>query len=244
LTGRITILTIFPEIFDSFLDTGLVKKATAKNLVRIDRINIRDFARNRHRSVDDAPYGGGAGMLMKVEPVVEALEAAGEGMRIVLTPRGEVFDQETARRLAREEALVLLCGRYEGFDERIFEFADMKLSIGDFVVHGGEVAAMAVTEAVVRLHPEFMGNAESLGEESHSSGPLEYPQYTRPPEFRGLGVPPVLLSGNHEMIRRWRRGQSLLATKRRRPDIFSRLELDEEDEKLLEETLREEEGKP
>jgi tRNA (guanine37-N1)-methyltransferase len=235
LTRRITILTIFPEIFDSFLGVGLLQKALARGILQIERINIRDFARDAHRSVDDAPYGGGAGMLMKVEPVVEAIEAAGEGKKILFSPGGSLLTQETVQKLAQEEKLVLLCGRYEGIDERVLSFIDMELSIGDFVLHGGEAAAMALVEAVVRLYPQFMGNEASLSEESHAAALLEYPQYTRPPSFRGMEVPQVLLSGNHEVIRRWRRGQALLRTRRRRPDLFERIELSDEDRRLLEE---------
>jgi tRNA (guanine37-N1)-methyltransferase len=241
LIRTINILTIFPEIFDSFLETGLVQKARAKGIVDIHRINIRDFARDAHRSVDDTPYGGGAGMLMKVEPLVEAIEASGEGKRIVLVPQGQTFTHGIARDLAGEDTLTLICGRYEGFDERIFRFVDMQLSIGDFVLHGGEVAAMAVIEAVVRLQPQFMGNRQSLSEESYASGILEYPQYTRPPSFRDMDVPPVLLSGNHEKIRQWRRGRALLRTKRQRPDIFAAIDLSSEDRALLEEAEKNEE---
>lgn len=236
---HIKILTIFPEAFDSFLSTGLLKKAIDRDILKVDRINIRDFTHDPHRSVDDTPYGGGAGMLMKVEPVVEALESAGEGRRIILTPRGRPFTQADARELADEEAMILVCGRYEGFDERVYAFVDMEVSLGDFVLHGGEVAAMAVVEAVVRLHPRFMGNETSLLEESHAAGLLEYPQYTRPPSFRNLDVPEVLVSGNHEKIRRWRRGRALALTRTRRPDLFVRLELDDEDLKLVEEAERE-----
>jgi tRNA (guanine37-N1)-methyltransferase len=235
----IKILTIFPEAFDSFLSTGLLKKAVEKNILDVERINIRDYTHDPHRSVDDTPYGGGAGMLMKVEPVVEALESAGPGRRVILTPRGRPFTQADARKLADGDSMILVCGRYEGFDERVYAFVDMEVSLGDFVLHGGEVAAMAVIESVVRLHPGFMGNEASLFEESHAAGLLEYPQYTRPPSFRDLDVPEVLVSGNHEKIRRWRRGRALAITRARRPDLFVRLELDEADLELLEEAERE-----
>lgn len=243
MVRHIKILTIFPEIFDSFLRVGLLRKAVEKDVVLIERINIRDFAGDVHRSVDDTPYGGGAGMLMKVEPVVEAIESAGNGKRIVLSPRGRTFTQEIARELAGEESLLLICGRYEGFDERIFSFVDMELSLGDVVLHGGEAAAMAVIEAVVRLHPRFMGNLDSLSEESHASGLLEYPQYTRPPSFRDIEVPQVLLSGNHEKIRSWRRAQALLSTRKRRPDLFSEIELSKEDALLIKDAEEEKEHK-
>ena len=239
MTQTIKILTLFPEVFDSFLGAGLLGKAVERSVVRVERIDIRDFTSDVHRSVDDAPYGGGAGMLMKAEPAVEALASAGEGTRILLSPRGEPFTQAIARTLAGRDTLILLCGRYEGIDERVRRFVDMELSLGDFVLHGGEVAAMAVIESVVRLAPAFLGNEASLCEESHAEGLLEYPQYTRPPTFRGLQVPEVLLSGNHERIRRWRRGQALLVTKQRRPDLFAKLELGDEDRKLLDEAEEE-----
>ena len=229
----IKMLTIFPEIFDSFLKVGLLEKAIAKGSLDVETINIRDFTDDPHRSVDDTPYGGGAGMLMKVEPVVKALEAAGDGKKILLSPQGRRFDQKRAMELAKQEKLVFLCGRYEGFDERICRYVDMLLSVGDYVLHGGEVAAMVITEAVVRLHPDFMGNEHSLSEETFSSGLLEYPQYTRPESFRGMGVPKILLSGHHENMRRWRRGFALLRTKRLRPDLFERLTFSEEDIVLL-----------
>lgn len=239
MTGRFVIVTIFPEVFDSFLGCGLIGKAIEAGKIAVDRIDIRDFTSDPHRSVDDAPFGGGAGMVMMPGPVVEALGAAPRGHRILLTPQGRPLTQDRARRLAAHDVLVIVCGRYEGFDERIRDHVDIEISLGDFVLHGGEVAAMAVIEAVVRLDEGFLGNPESTVEESFREGLLEYPQYTRPRTFEGRAVPEVLLGGNHEAIRRWRRVQRLLRTKRRRPDLFEALDLDEEDRLLLEQAERE-----
>lgn len=234
MNKKIKILTIFPEIFDSFLQTGLILKALQKGIVNIERINIRNFSRESHQKVDDYPYGGGAGMLMMVQPVVEAIESAGEGKKILLSPSGILLTQKIVHILSMEESLIIVCGRYEGIDERVRFFVDTELSIGDFVLHGGEVAAMALIESIIRLYPQFMGNEQSLNEESHSSGILEYPQYTRPRSFRGLDVPEVLLSGDHEKIKRWRRTQALLKTKSLRPDLWEKIHLSDEDKKLIE----------
>jgi tRNA (guanine37-N1)-methyltransferase len=235
------VLTIFPEIFDSFIGCSLIGKSISSGSIRIDRIDIRSHAADAHRSVDDAPYGGGAGMVMMPGPVIGALRTAPPGHRVMLTPQGEPLTQKTARELASHETLVLVCGRYEGFDERIRGHVDREVSLGDFVLHGGEVAAMAVIESVVRLGTDFLGNPDSVLEESFSEGLLEYPQYTRPSEFEGLAVPKVLLGGNHERIGRWRRAQRLVRTKRRRPDLLASLDLDEEERLLLEEAEGEEE---
>lgn len=221
---RFDILTLFPEIFDSYLGQSLVNKAIEKGLIQVDRWNIRDWAEGRHHKVDDRPYGGGPGMVIMPGPVFgcvdyvrQAAEPAGE--LILLTPRGERFNDAVARELATKERLLLLCGRYEGFDERIHEgLGAREVSIGDFVTNGGEVPAMAIIDAVVRFVPGVLGDEESAAVDSFARPEwVEYPQYTRPPEFRGQTVPEVLLSGDHEKIARWREQEAnRLSTERRR----------------------------
>ncbi|MFQ6096762.1 MAG: tRNA (guanosine(37)-N1)-methyltransferase TrmD [Armatimonadota bacterium] len=239
---RIDVVTIFPGMFDGPLNYSITKRALDRGLVEIHVHDLRDYARDRHRVVDDYPYGGGAGMVMKPEPWFRAIEAIsgtkGERAHVVLlTPQGHVLTQDKVRELARRPRLLLMCGRYEGVDERVREaLVDEEVSIGDFIVSGGEVAALVVIEAVIRLVPGVVGNEESPADESFSAGLLEYPQYTRPSDYRGLQVPEVLLSGHHEQIRRWRRREALRRTRDRRPDLFDRLELTSEDRALLEET--------
>ncbi len=233
------ILTIFPGMFSSPLEESMVGKACDRGLVEIRRHNIRHFATDRHQMTDDRPFGGGEGMVMKPEPIVSALRAIGDigppGRCILLTPQGRLFSQEIARELSRLPRLILICGRYEGVDERVAEyFTDDQISIGDYVLTGGELAAMVVVDAVVRLLPGALGNACSAMADSFSEPVLEHPQYTRPQDFEGMNVPAVLLGGNHESIRRWRRGQSLLRTSMRRPELFARLSLTAEDLALLE----------
>lgn len=233
---RFHVLTIFPEAFDSFLGASLLGKAIKGGRVRVERVQIRDFSTSRHRTTDDAPYGGGAGMVMLVEPMVRALESVPEEARprVLLDPRGRPLTQADVQRWAKGRELTLVCGRYEGVDERLRSFVDEEVSLGDFVLSGGEVAAMAIIDAVCRLVPEVLGNADSVVDESFADGPLlEFPQYSRPAEFRGQRVPDELLSGDHERIRRWRRKMSLAHTRRIRPDLFARLELTEEDRRLL-----------
>jgi tRNA (guanine37-N1)-methyltransferase len=239
VTRRFNILTIFPSVFDSFLECSLIGKAVEAGRLVVERTDIRDFATDPHRSVDDAPYGGGAGMVMQPGPVVEALRRAPEGLKVLVTPQGERYTQETARELSRHETLVLVCGRYEGFDERIRHHVDREVSLGDFVLQGGEVAAMAIIESIARLGEDVLGNPDSVIEESFTDGLLEYPQYTRPRTFEGRPVPEILLGGNHAAIGRWRRQQRLLRTRRRRPDLLG--DLDEEDRLLLREALENEE---
>lgn len=243
---RFDVVTIFPELITAATDVGLVQKALQGGVLQLRMRSPRDFARDRHRSVDDAPYGGGSGMVMMPEPLMDAIddldaEADARGLprarRILLTPQGRPFDQAKARQFAELPALMLVCGRYEGVDERVREQMQEELSLGDFVLNGGEVAALAVIEAVGRLVPGMVGNAESLAEESHASGLLEYPQYTRPRVFRGCPVPEVLLSGNHAEITRFRRKAALRRTRARRPDLFSQLSLSEEDRRLLDDDL-------
>ncbi|MFV0373044.1 tRNA (guanosine(37)-N1)-methyltransferase TrmD [Microbacterium sp.] len=229
---RIDIVTIFPAFFD-VLDVSLLGKARERGILRVDVHDLRDAAHDRHRTVDDTPYGGGAGMVMKPEPWGETLDGilTGESVLIVPSPAGHRFTQATARELAQESHLVFACGRYEGIDQRVIDHYSSRtrvrlLSLGDYVLNGGEVAAMAMTEAIGRLLPGMVGNPDSLVEESHETGLLEYPSYTKPSVWRGLDVPLVLLSGNHAAIATWRQEQSWERTRRVRPDLLARLDSD------------------
>jgi tRNA (guanine37-N1)-methyltransferase len=219
-----TVITIFPRMFDSALGHSILKRAQERGLIEIAFIDPRQYTTDRHHSVDDTPYGGGEGMVMKPEPLVAAIEAARnkapQARVVLLTPQGRVFDQATARRLSLEHEIVLVCGRYEGIDERVKAFVDEEISIGDYTLSGGEPAAMVVIDAVARLVPGVLSNESSVLDESFVEDALEYPQYTRPEDFRGMKVPPILLSGDHERIRRWRREQSLNLTRTRRPDLY------------------------
>lgn len=224
---RIDVLTLFPGIFAGPLDESILKRAREAGILDINLHNIRDWAPDRHHVVDDTPYGGGAGMVMKPEPIfaaVEAVRALAEpaGRVVLLTPQGRVFNQALASELAAEARLLLLCGRYEGVDERVREhLVDDEISIGDYVLGGGELPALVVIETVARHVPGVLGSEESLAHESHSGGLLEYPQYTRPAEFRGWKVPDVLLSGHHGEVEKWREQQRLERTRQRRPDLLS-----------------------
>lgn len=240
---KFDILTLFPGMFSGPFDESIIKRAREKQLIDIDIHNIRDWATGRHQVTDDAPYGGGAGMVMKVEPLtacIESVKSLHPGSTVVLTsPRGRRLTHQVATELAGREGLIIVCGRYEGIDERVRTLCiEDDISIGDVVLSGGEIAAMAIVDAVTRLIPEVLGNDESAGGDSFCDGLLEYPHYTRPPEFRGLTVPEVLLSGNHELIRRWRRHESLRNTKSLRPDLISGLMLTKEDRKILAELER------
>lgn len=235
MTWTAHVVTIFPEAFESFLRTGLLGKARDKGLVSVVTVDIREHTTDRHRSTDDAPYGGGAGMVMLAEPVIKAVEACEVERRILLTPQGRPFTQAVSAELAALKSIALVCGRYEGFDERIRHYVDDEISIGDFVLNGGEVAAMVVIDAVSRLVPGVLGNPESVRTESHAGLLLEHPQYTRPAELRGLAVPPVLLGGNHAEVDRWRRRQAMRRTRDRRPDLWARFEPTDADLALLEE---------
>ena len=228
---QFSVLTIFPEFFDSFLSCGLMAKALEAGVVSVDRINPRDFATDRHHTVDDRPYGGGPGMVMGLPTLVSALRSLPRpGRMLMLSPAGRPLSQRFAAELASEEALTLLCGRYEGIDARMFDLFDITpVSVGDFVLSGGESAAACLMEAVSRLVPGFMGKDASAEEESFSSGLLEYPHYTRPEVFEGLPVPPELLSGHHAAIAAWRRERSLETTLARRPDLFDAVPLSRED---------------
>lgn len=238
-----TILTLFPSIFESPLNESLIKKARDKGLLDFNIVYIRDFATDIHRTCDDAPFGGGAGMVMKVEPIHDAMQQVdrtwGRPRYVLLTPHGRIFDQETAARFSRLPHLALVCGRYEGVDERLLPLVDEEVSIGDYILSGGEAAALAVIDAVSRLVPGVLGNAASPVDESFMDGLLEYPQYTRPREFAGMEVPEPLLSGNHEDIRRWRRKASLKRTILRRPDLMEKFRPTKEDALLIREVMEE-----
>ncbi len=231
------VLTLFPRMIRAYASESILGKALERGHLALDVTDVRDFAPGKHRVTDDTPYGGGAGMVMKVEPLVGAIEAA-KARRpgapvVLLSPRGPTFTQAKARELAARGSVILVCGRYEGVDERAMSCIDEECSVGDFVLTGGELGALIVFDAVARLVPGVLGNAESAVTESFESGLLEHPHYTRPPEFRGLAVPAVLQSGDHARIAQWRRWQSLQLTRARRPDLFAKVELTAADRKLL-----------
>ncbi|MFA5701504.1 MAG: tRNA (guanosine(37)-N1)-methyltransferase TrmD [Desulfuromonas sp.] len=223
---QFAVLSLFPQMFSSPFAQSIIGKAVEKGLLRIEAHQLRDYAQGRHQVTDDAPYGGGDGMVMKPEPVCRGIEDMRQrypqAQVVLLTPQGRMFNQAEAQRLASHKALVLVCGRYEGFDERIRTYVDAEYSIGDYVLTGGELPAMVIIDAVARLVPGVLGNAGSAGQDSHSDGLLEFPHYTRPVEFDGQQVPEVLLSGNHAHIEAWRRKQQLERTKERRPDLWQR----------------------
>ncbi|MXY85465.1 MAG: tRNA (guanosine(37)-N1)-methyltransferase TrmD [Chloroflexi bacterium] len=223
---RIDVITIFPPLLAGAFEHSIIKRARDRGIVELHVHDLRDHTDDRHRTVDDYPYGGGAGMVMKPEPWFRAVETLrsqdNPGRTALLTPQGQRLDQALARRLAREDRLIILCGRYEGVDERVREhLVDEEISIGDYVLSGGEPAAVVLVDALVRLQPGALGSPQSTVEESFSAGLLEYPQYTRPPEFRGWRVPDVLLSGDHGAVERWRRERQIERTRARRPDLLS-----------------------
>jgi tRNA (guanine37-N1)-methyltransferase len=233
---KINILTLFPEMFDIF-NHSIIGKAKEKEIVEIKAINIRDFTLNKHKKVDDYPYGGGAGMVMTPQPLVDSIRHSkreNKGKVIFLGPRGKTFNQEMAKKLSEEEELIFVCGHYEGIDERVYKYIDLEISLGDFILTGGEMAAIPVIDSILRLKNGVLGKEESYEDESFSDGLLEYPQYTRPEEFEGDKVPEILLSGHHENIRKWRRAKSLILTKERRRDLYNKIVLTKEDKKILE----------
>ena len=242
---RYAIITIFPEIVNAYLDRGITKKALQKELIEVEVHNLRDYTKNSHRTVDDYPYGGGAGMVMKPEPFFTAVETLypdrTQRRVIMLSPAGKKFDQDMAMELSRENrCLLFLCGRYEAIDERVrIALADDEVSIGDYVLTGGELPALVIIDAVTRLIPGVLGDRLSAEVESFSWGILDYPYYTRPPVFGGLSVPDILLSGNHRDIWLWRRKEALRRTLERRPDLFEKSRLSEEDCKLMHEIKEE-----
>jgi tRNA (guanine37-N1)-methyltransferase len=236
---RFDILSVFPEMFESPLNHSILKRAQEKGMAEIHLHNIRDYAEDKHRMTDDAPYGGGGGMVMKVEPIDRALASIvpsrDNALVVLLTPQGETFNQKIAEEISRYFRIVLVCGHYEGVDERVRDhLVDREISIGDFVLTGGELSAMVVVDAVTRLIPGVLGNYDSASYDSFSTGLLEYPHYTRPGSYRGWQVPDVLLSGNHREIESWRRKESLKRTYLRRPDLLEKIELCDEDGKTLE----------
>lgn len=237
---KITILTIFPEMFESVLNSSILGRAREQGLVEVECVDIRPFSDRKHKNTDDYPFGGGAGMVMLAQPIMDAMKhVTGEnfsGRRIYMGPRGTTLTTAKARELAKEEHLVLLCGHYEGVDQRALDACiDEEISIGDYILTGGELAAMVLTDAVSRFIPGVLGSGESAEEESFSDGLLEYPQYTRPRELCGMEVPEILLSGDHAKIKAWRRQESLRATKKFRPDLLEKAELTPKEKKLLEE---------
>jgi len=236
---RFDVLSIFPEMLISPLSFSLLKKAQEKGLLSINLHDIRSWAEDKHKMTDDAPYGGGCGMVMKVEPVEKALAAVKisteNSLVVLMTPQGETFNQTIAAELAGKKQVIIICGRYEGFDERIREhLADREISIGDYILTGGELSALVLIDAVSRLVPGVLGNEESTVSESFSRGLLEYPQYTRPAEYKGWKAPDVLLSGNHAEIELWRKNESLKRTYQRRPDLLAKINLSPQEKKNLE----------
>lgn len=243
---KIDVLTLFPEMFSGVFGQSILQKAAEKSAVHYNVVNFRDYADNKHNTVDDYPYGGGAGMVLKPQPIFDAVAALKESAEsektkvILLCPQGERYDQRKAEELAKEEHLIFICGHYEGYDERIRQHVITdEISIGDYVLTGGELGAMVVIDSVVRLLPEVLGNQESHMKDSFSTGLLEHPHFTRPADFRGMKVPDILLSGNHKLIEEWRNKEALRRTLLRRPDLFEKIELTAEQEKWLKEVKKE-----
>jgi tRNA (guanine37-N1)-methyltransferase len=242
---RVDIFSLFPQVFGPYLDISILQRAIQNGLVEIHNHNIRDWAIDHHHTTDDVPYGGGGGMVMKVEPVFSAVEdilgAPPKCPLILMTPQGRLFDQKTAYEFSNLEHIAILCGRYEGIDERIREnLVTDEISVGDYVLTGGELPALTVLDAIVRLIPGALGDPDGAQDDSHASGLLEYPHYTRPPEFRGSKVPEILLSGHHAEIARWRREQAIKRTLQRRPDMLEKAELSEKENKYLKQLIDEE----
>ncbi|WP_251860294.1 tRNA (guanosine(37)-N1)-methyltransferase TrmD [Clostridium sp. Marseille-Q2269] len=232
---RIDILTLFPEMFSIF-NHSIIGRAVEKQILNINAVNIRDYTINKHRKVDDYPYGGGAGMVMSVQPIADSIRTVkkeNKGKVIFLGPKGRTFNHDLAKELAKEEELIFLCGHYEGIDERSYDYIDMEISLGDFVLTGGEMACIPIVDSICRLADGVLGSSESYEDESFYNGLLEYPQYTRPAVYKGKAVPDVLLSGHHENIKKWRKAKSLMITNEVRPDLFNTYKLTEEDKKIL-----------
>ena len=239
---RFDILTLFPEFFDNLNDFSIIARALEEEIIDINRINIRDFSNNKHKKVDDYSYGGGPGMLMSVEPIYQAIKArkSESSKTIYLSPQGKQLDQDLVNELSKEEHLILLCGHYEGIDNRVVEnYVDMEISIGNYVLTGGEIPALVLVDAISRLLPGVLSSQESFSDESHYRGLLEYPQYTRPQEFKGNRVPEILLSGNHRKIEEWRLYHSIKTTLEKRPEILEKINLSDEQEKILQNILEE-----
>ena len=245
---RFDVFTLLPEVFPSYLETSIIKRARERDLINVRVHNIRDYTHDKHHTTDDTPYGGGGGMVMKPEPVFEAIETV-LGINpdptqpeptsnipiILLTPQGRVFNQSIAQEFSQHPHIALVCGRYEGIDERIREhLVTDEISIGDYVLTGGELPALILIDAIARLLPDVLGDPTGAQDDSHATGLLEYPHYTRPPEFRGWKTPDILLTGDHAKIDRWRREQSLLRTFNKRPDMLEKVELNKQDRKFIE----------
>ena len=233
---KIHILTLFPEMFSIF-NHSIIGRAAQNGILDVNAVDIRSYTKNKHKKVDDYPYGGGAGMVMAPQPIVDCIRSVkslNNGKVIFLGPRGKTFNQDMAKELSKESELIFLCGHYEGIDERVYKYIDDEISLGDFVLTGGEMACIPIVDSVCRLIPGVLSSSESFTDESFYDGVLEYPQYTRPECFEGDKVPDILLSGHHENIKKWRRLQSLNITKERRPDLFRKLKLTQYDRKLIE----------
>lgn len=237
---RFDVLTLFPETIEKACDFSIIKRATEQGLVSVNSVNPRDFSKDKHKKVDDTPYGGGAGMLLSCQPYLDALNSVEKNQNsktIIMSPQGKVFNQEMAKEFATKEQLIIICGHYEGFDERIIEKSEaVEVSIGDFVMTGGEFPALCIIDSVARLIKGALGDEESAEYDSHYDGLLEHPHYTKPREYEGVNVPDVLLSGNHEKIKEWRRVQQFINTKNKRPDLFEKFlksDLSDYDKKLL-----------
>ncbi len=241
---KVYILTLFPQMFKSPLESGIFKRAADRGLIEVNVRDIRDYTHDKHRSVDDYPYGGGAGMVLKPEPIFEAVEAVKSEIGsenidkipvILLTPQGRLFSQQTAMKLCGYSHMILICGHYEGVDERIRQhLVTDEISLGDYILSGGELPSMVLLDAVVRLVPGVLGSMDSAADDSHTTGLLEYPQYTRPPEYRGWAVPEVLLSGNHAQIADWHREQAIIRTAERRPELLEKAELSLKERQIVE----------
>ena len=232
---KFDVLTLFPEMFEP-LKHSIIERASKQNLININLINIRDFSKDKHKKVDDTPYGGGAGMVLQIMPIKKALDSLPSTGKVIITaPQGKTFNEQMAQDWAKEDELTFICGHYEGFDQRVYDLADETVSIGDYVLTGGELPTMSMIDATVRLLPGILGNAASPVEESFSHGLLEYPQYTRPADFEGQKVPEVLTSGNHQKIAEWRHKEALKATYLHRPDMLEDRQLTNEEKKMLEE---------
>ena len=243
---QVSVITLFPEMFDALSDAGISGRAIKQGLLSLATVNPRDFAEDRHHSVDDRPYGGGPGMVMTVGPLSQAIDSAKSNMNVpgkpppkvvYMSPQGKLLDQQVINELAQQDSLIVLCGRYEGIDERLIDAeVDQELSLGDYVISGGELAAMVLLDAMIRQIPDALGDSESASQDSFAGRPLlDCPHYSRPEDIAGRVVPSVLLSGDHEAIRRWRLKQSLIRTRDRRPDLFAQLQLSDEECKLLDE---------
>lgn len=243
---RFDVLTLFPDMFRAVLGDSIINRAVEKGIIELNFIDIRDFTENKHRKVDDYPYSGGGGMLMAAQPIYDAYQSIAKDLdykpfTVYMSPQGKVFNQKMAVELAEYKHIVILCGHYEGVDQRALDMiADAEISLGDFVLTGGEIPAMAVIDAVSRMIPGVLANENSYSDESHFSGLLEYPQYTRPEEFMGVKIPEVLISGHHANINKWKRQEALRNTLKKRPDLLEKAELSEEDIKFLD-SIREQE---